>query len=141
MPNVSASLSDEAYRVWMAHQGKKSPWVSKLIIEGETILAKNEALEIRVGYLMGLLSSMMTELKLSKQGVNEEEWAERTLLLLDQCMDALDGTVHMWTSCRSIVDVLTDSLELLENGFSWLDFDFLHDYHVRIILWGRIVRE
>jgi len=94
VPNVSASLSDEAYRVWMAHQGKKSPWVSKLIIEGETILAKNEALEIRVGYLMGLLSSMMTELKLSKQGVNEEEWAERTLLLLDQCMDALDGTVH-----------------------------------------------
>lgn len=104
MPNVSASLSDEAYAIWQAHEGKRSPWVSKLIEEGDQIMARKEALSVRVGYLMGLLSSMMTELRLAKQGVKAEEYPERTLLLLGQCLEALEGTVHFHYHTQGMVD-------------------------------------
>lgn len=108
MPNVSASLSDEAYAIWKDHEGKRSPWVSRLIVEGDQILKKNQALDVRVGYLMGLLSSAMTEIRLAKQGVKAEDYPERTLILLGQCLDVLDGTVHYYYHTTGMVkDELT----------------------------------
>jgi len=109
VPNVSASLSDEAYAIWKDHEGKRSPWVSKLIVEGDEIMQKKEALDVRVGYLLGLLSSAMTEIRLSKQGVEPQDYPERTLLLLEQCLDALDGTVHYYYHTTGMVkDELTE---------------------------------
>ncbi len=109
VPNVSASLSDEAYAIWQAHEGKRSPWVSKLIEEGDSIMKKAESLDVRVGYLMGLLSSLMTEVRLANQGLKAEEYAERTLILLGQCLDALDGTVHYY---YHTTDMIQDQLEM-----------------------------
>ena len=55
MPNVSASLSDEAYAIWKAKEGKKSPWISELIVKGDLILLESEAKSLRIAHLQHLL--------------------------------------------------------------------------------------
>lgn len=60
-------------------------------------MAKNEALDLRVNHLLGLLSNCMWELQLSKQGVSDEEWSERCVLIWNQCLEALEGTIHFHT--------------------------------------------
>lgn len=69
MPNVSASLSDDAYRIWTAKEGKKSPWISKLIVQGDLILMESEAKSLRIAHLQGLISKIVLDLDLARGGV------------------------------------------------------------------------
>lgn len=94
MPNVSASLSDEAYEAWKAYPGKKSPWISELITESGTLVMKNEALNTRVGYLQGVISSMLTQLYLARGGWEHDNWSEEQVLFWNLCLDCLEGSIH-----------------------------------------------
>lgn len=96
MPNVSASLSDEAYRIWTEHEGKKSPWISELIEKGDSIMRLNMGLRAKVGHLQSLLAEAMTQLRTSRQGLTEEEWERNWILLWNQVGESLEGSIHRY---------------------------------------------
>ena len=93
MPNISASLSDEAYAIFRDYPGKKSPWINDLILEGDDLFRKWKALDNRVGYLQGVISIIMTDLFLSRQGVEGHPLSLEQVLRWNQALDALDGTI------------------------------------------------
>lgn len=94
MPNVSASLSEEAYRIWQEHDGKKSPWISELIMQGDGIMRLNEAFRAKVGHLQALLAEALMQLYSMRQGLSDEEWQREWILLWNQAGEALEGSIH-----------------------------------------------
>ena len=96
MPNVSASLSDEAYRLWTEHEGKKSPWISELIVKGDSIMKLNIAFRAKVGHLQALLAEAMQQLRSARQGLSDEEWERNWVLLWNQVGEALEGSIHRY---------------------------------------------
>ena len=93
MPNVSASLSDEAYAIWKAKEGKKSPWISQLIVKGDVILLESEAKSLRIAHLQHLLSKIVLDLNLARGG-SEHYWTKDKRLLFNECLSQLEGTIH-----------------------------------------------
>lgn len=71
MPNVSASLSDEAYAIWQSWEGKKSPRISSLIVKGDIILLESEAKSLRIAHLQHLLSQVCLDLDIARGGVGD----------------------------------------------------------------------
>lgn len=96
MPNVSASLSDQAYEIWKAQEGKKSPWISSLIVEGVTILAKNQALDLRVGNLQALVAELLLDLYVSRGGLEDQKWSEEQVLLWNKAVESLNDSIHRY---------------------------------------------
>lgn len=93
---MSASLSDEAYEIWKEHPGKKSPWISQLIVEGVTILARNEALDLRVGYLQSIISELLVDLLVSWGGLEESEMTPQQVLLWNKAVQSLHDSIHYY---------------------------------------------
>ncbi len=94
MPNVSASLSDEAYAIWQAKEGKKSPWISSLIVKGDIILLESEAKSLRIAHLQHLLSQVCLDLDIARGGSETHYWTEKKKLLFNECLSQLEGTIH-----------------------------------------------
>lgn len=93
MPNVSASLSDQAYAIWKTKEGKKSPWISELIVKGDLILMASEAKSLRIAHLQHLLSRIVLDLDLSRGG-DKHYWTTDKKLLFNECLNQLEGTIH-----------------------------------------------
>lgn len=93
MPNVSASLSDEAYAIWKAKEGKKSPWISSLIVKGDLIMMESEAKSLRIAHLQHLLSRVCLDLDISRGG-SGHYWTTEKRLLFNECLAQLEGTIH-----------------------------------------------
>ena len=94
MPNVSASLSDEAYTIWKAKEGKKSPWISELIVKGDLILLESEAKSLRIAHLQHLLSQVCLDLDIARGGSESHYWTKEKKLLFNECLNQLEGTIH-----------------------------------------------
>tara|TARA_Y100000114_G_scaffold153175_1_gene172677 strand:- start:483 stop:791 length:309 start_codon:yes stop_codon:yes gene_type:complete len=93
MPNVSASLTDEAYAIWERKEGKKSPWVSELIVKGDSIMLESQAKSLRIAHLQGLLSRIVLDLDIARGG-HTHYWTEDKKLLFNECLTQLEGTIH-----------------------------------------------
>lgn len=93
MPNVSASLSDEAYAIWKAKEGKKSPWISELIVKGDMILLESEAKSLRIAHLQHLLSRVCLDLDIARGG-SKHYWTQEKRVLFNECLAQLEGTIH-----------------------------------------------
>ena len=96
MPNVSASLSDEAYEIWRSHEGKRSPWVSKLIVEGALILARNGALDLRIGSLQAIISDLLLDLLIDRQGEKDNPLSPEQVLLWNRAVESLSDSIHYY---------------------------------------------
>jgi hypothetical protein len=94
MPNVSASLSDAAYIIWKNKEGKRSPWVSELIVKGDAIMIESEAKSLRIGHLQNLLSQAVLQLDLARGGMSDENWTRHQKILFNECLEALEGSIH-----------------------------------------------
>ena len=94
MPNVSASLSDPAYLIWKNKEGKRSPWVSELIVKGDAIMMESEAKSLKIGHLQNLISQAELQLDLSRGGMSYEMWTKQQKILFYECLTALEGSIH-----------------------------------------------
>jgi hypothetical protein len=94
VPNISASLSDEAYAIFRDYPGKKSPWINDLILEGDDLFRKWKALDHRCGYLQGIIAELMMDLFISRQGLEDDSLTQERVLRWNQALDSLDGTIH-----------------------------------------------
>ncbi len=94
MPNVSASLSDEAYAIWQSWEGKKSPRISSLIVKGDVILLESEAKSLRIAHLQHLLSQVCLDLDIARGGSETHYWTKKKKLLFNECLYQLEGTIH-----------------------------------------------
>lgn len=94
MPNISASISDEAYQIWREYPGKKSPWINDLILEGDDLFRRWKALDLRCGYLQGIISSLMMELFVARGGLEGYIPSEMQVESWNKALESLDGTIH-----------------------------------------------
>jgi hypothetical protein len=100
MPNVSASLSDEAYIIWRDHQGNKSQWISDLVINNSTYPARVEALNRRIDVCFGLLAESFRHVNAFRGGSADDITDKHALLLQQKILDQLEGTLHYFIATR-----------------------------------------